>query len=107
MDSKQSCERVIFDQLIKKPVISLLLKFSLFPNPASQWITVEYDLQVIGNTNAVLNIIDATGRVVKSLELSGNKSSVVVDLTTLQKGIYLCNLVADKHTTTSRKLTIQ
>ena len=77
----------------------------IYPNPASQWITVEYDLQLIGNTSAVLNIIDATGRVVKSMELRGNKNSVIVDLTNLQKGIYFCNIVSSKHTF-SRKLTI-
>ncbi len=77
----------------------------IYPNPASRWITVEYDLQLSGNTNAELNIIDATGRVVKSMELRGNKDSVIVDLTNLQKGIYFCNLVSDKHSI-SRKLTI-
>ena len=77
----------------------------IYPNPASQWITVEYDLQSIGDTKAVLNIIDATGRVVKSMKLRGNRNSVIVDLTTLQKGIYFCNLVSDKHSI-SRKLTI-
>ena len=80
-------------------------QLNIYPNPASQWITVEYDLQLIGNTSAVLNIIDATGRVVKSMELRGNKNSVIVDLTNLQKGIYFCNIVSSKHTF-SRKLTI-
>lgn len=81
-------------------------QLNIYPNPASQWITVDYDLQVIGSTNAVLSIIDATGRVVRSVVLRGNKNSVIVDLTTLQKGIYFCNVVSDKHSI-SRKLTIQ
>jgi len=82
-------------------------QLNIYPNPASQWLTVEYDLQVIGSTSAVLNIIDATGRVVKSMGLSENKNNIIVDLTTLRKGIYFCNLVLDKNTITSRKLTVQ
>ena len=82
-------------------------QLTIYPNPASQWITVEYDLQLSGHINPELNIIDATGRVVKSMELSGNRNSVIVDLTTLQKGIYICNLVLDKNNITSRKLTVQ
>lgn len=77
----------------------------IFPNPASQWITVEYDLQSIGDTKAVLNIIDATGRVVRSINLNGNMNSIVVDLTSLQKGFYICKLINGKHTVSSKKFT--
>lgn len=79
----------------------------IFPNPASQWITVEYDLQSIGDTKAVLNIIDATGRVVRSIKLHGNMNSIVVDLTSLQKGFYICKLINGKHTVSSKKFTKQ
>lgn len=82
-------------------------QLNIYPNPASQWVTVEYNLQVIGSTNAVLEIVDATGRVVKTMKLSGNKNTIIVDLATLKKGIYFCNLVSDKHTTNSKKLSIQ
>lgn len=77
----------------------------IYPNPASEWITVEYDVQATECTFAILEIVDATGRIVKSMELRGNKDSVIIDLTTLQKGIYFCNLVSDK-LFISRKLTI-
>lgn len=79
----------------------------MFPTPASEWITVEYDLQGSLRTFAVLEIVDATGRVVKTIRLHGNMNSIVVDLTSLQKGFYICKLINGKHTVSSKKFTKQ
>lgn len=82
-------------------------QLNIYPNPASEWVTVDYDLQVSGSTFAVLEIVDATGRVVKTIRLKGNKNSLVVDLTSLQRGFYFCNLLTDKNRISSKKFTKQ
>jgi hypothetical protein len=82
-------------------------QLNIYPNPVSEWVTVDYDLQVSGSTFAVLEIVDATGRVVKTIRLKGNKNSLVVDLTSLQRGFYFCNLLTGKNRISSKKFTKQ
>jgi PKD repeat protein len=78
-------------------------KLSVYPNPASQNITVEFLLQE--STDIKWNILDITGRVIKTADASAfvsgnNKATIETD--ELINGLYFIQLVSDKGSKTTR-----
>lgn len=68
---------------------------SIFPNPASDQMTVDYTLPP-GATTARLLVQDATGRLVVNLPLN-NTGRMSVPLIGHASGNYTCNLVSESH----------
>ena len=64
---------------------------SLFPNPASQSITIP--VKVLSSENATLEVMDATGRIVmeKNIAFSGNQE-IKIDVSTLENGVYAISI---------------
>lgn len=62
----------------------------IYPNPASSQVTVSYSLK--GDDDAILQLFDATGRVVKQIEVSPVSTQAVVSVSDLTPGIYFCRL---------------
>ncbi len=58
--------------------------FSIFPNPASQTITIKIPDENISNNSC--SLIDASGREIKSIKLSGTETQI--DISDLNPGIY-------------------
>ncbi len=67
------------------------LHFQLYPNPASDNITISYKPE---NGNATLEIYDVTGKRIATEMIS--KSSTVIDLKNLSPGIYLIRIADGK-----------
>ncbi|MEO1412323.1 MAG: T9SS type A sorting domain-containing protein, partial [Bacteroidota bacterium] len=58
----------------------------LFPNPASDQVTVQY--QELRGTEARLALIDLTGRVIQQVELRQSEDQLTIDLSQLSDGFY-------------------
>ena len=65
--------------------------FKLYPNPAREYITLEYDLEY-GTTNAVLEIVDINGVHIETFRLSGFRGVKIIDLRRQQSGTYIIRL---------------
>jgi len=78
------------------------IHFNLFPNPASNIVTLNIDNE--RNTDLILNIYNAIGTLVKSEMLKQNKRQINVG--DLSKGIYLVE-IKSKEWTNKQKLIIQ
>ena len=79
--------------------VSNELLFQLYPNPASDNVTILYHPE---NGNATLEIYDLTGKVVGTEIIS--KASTVVDLKKLSPGIYLIRISDGKSSGAARVL---
>ena len=63
--------------------------FSLYPNPANEAITINLSSQ-IATENCLVEICDGLGRTVKTI--AQVRSNQVIDISTLEKGVYLIRL---------------
>jgi Lysyl oxidase/Secretion system C-terminal sorting domain len=66
------------------------LGFSMYPNPTKG--VVNIIPAFTNNATININVMDAIGRVVKSLSTSGNNSNIEMNLTGLTKGIYIVEI---------------
>jgi hypothetical protein len=64
-----------------------------YPNPASERIKFEYDLQ--GHGKAHLHVFDTSGRIVKELMLGRAFDFIYLDISDLEHGTYIARIVTD------------
>ncbi len=64
---------------------------SVQPNPASNWISVDYSLP-LNETTAELIITSTAGSIVKNLILQENIGQKVIDLSNIPSGTYSYNI---------------
>lgn len=72
-------------------------KISIFPNPANDYINIEYMLE--DNENAYIDIIELTGRILKRISVDYNqagKNIIKVNCNDLGDGMYYIRLVTGK-----------
>ncbi|MBS1644153.1 MAG: T9SS type A sorting domain-containing protein [Bacteroidetes bacterium] len=74
--------------------------FSLFPNPASQSLRVNYSLP------GRLELYDMRGQRVKVIALMPRKGSVQVDVSALSAGVYLAKYLVEGQVLETRKLSV-
>jgi len=67
--------------------------FSAYPNPASERIKFEYDLE--GHNRANLFIFDSSGRLVKELMLGQAFDFLYLDISDLEHGTYVARIVTE------------
>ena len=91
--------RMNFDPALSIENISQETGISLFPNPASNEITVE----VVKEITATLSILDSKGMLLGSYLLNGLSKSI--DITHLSDGIYFI-LLSDGKSTSTRKFVV-
>jgi hypothetical protein len=77
--------------------------FSVYPNPTKGLFTIKNDSQKGINE---IKIIDLLGKEVKTLS-SLNESVEVIDVSSMNKGIYLIQLIDDKNKVYTKKLVIE
>ncbi|MDD3320324.1 MAG: T9SS type A sorting domain-containing protein [Paludibacter sp.] len=70
------------------------IEFSIYPNPASQFIKINNELKI-----SVIQIIDINGKSVKQIN---NFESASIDISELNSGIYLLTVKTDKGTGVKR-----
>ena len=79
--------------------------FDVYPNPAKDYITINYD--VIETTEPLaLAVLDATGRLVQTLQLKGAANQVIIETNGIAAGTYHCNLVAGGTVLQTQKVSI-
>ena len=66
--------------------------FNMSPNPASGRIQVNMTANI---NNLQIVVVDLTGRVVLSKNLISNKENHILDITSLNKGVYMVSAIAD------------
>lgn len=64
--------------------------FLLFPNPANEYIQVQSEL----NEQVVVQLMDLTGKLIKSVTLGANRIHQV-DISDLSSGLYLVKMISD------------
>jgi hypothetical protein len=62
---------------------------AIYPNPANEMVTIEFDLK---ESLDKLNVLDVNGRVVLSINENQYKGMRNIDLNALQSGLYIINL---------------
>ncbi len=79
---------------------------SLFPNPTSS--TVQLEANLVGSSEAILQLFDRTGRLVFSqkAEAQSGKLNQQLDLSNYNKGIYLLKIITEKGHI-NRKVVVQ
>lgn len=90
-----------FDIKERKPVRQL----EVFPNPASDHLEVNYDLNASG-TNS-FELINLVGNTVYRKELTSAKGQLSLDIAKLPRGVYFYVLRNEAKTLATRKLIIQ
>ncbi len=78
---------------------------NLFPNPAKHYVTIAYSLEE-EPANATIMMTDATGRMVKQLQISAKKDQVILPLSDMQPGTYIIQLFLSNKAIASEKLSI-
>ncbi len=76
------------------------------PNPARTYINIKYQKSNIKNTNTILKIYDAQGRVVKELGRLGVEE-LRVDLAGIKPGVYFVKIEANRQIETQRLIIIR
>ena len=79
--------------------------FKLYPNPARKYVIIEYSVKE-ENFNAFIQIIDNSGKIVKSLSFRENHTYQVILLNDLPNGIYICKFVINNKIIEAEKLII-
>jgi len=77
----------------------------LYPNPASDYIAIEYKLDNAYN-KLVLQIADPTGRILLTQDLKGGNNEELINISTLKPGIYNATVIGDGKVISTHKLTI-
>lgn len=72
------------------------IPFSIYPNPTSEYISLNYDNSLL--SNATITIIDYSGKIV----LQTNSITERIDVKDLNTGIYIIQITSDTKTTQSR-----
>jgi hypothetical protein len=79
--------------------------FKLHPNPAGQYVIIEYSVKE-ENFNAFIQILDNSSKFVKSINLQKNHAYQIIPLNDLPNGIYICKFVINNKIIEAEKLII-
>ena len=79
--------------------------FRLYPNPANNYVVIEYTIKN-ENHNGFISFIDNNGKTVKSMVLQDNHDYIVIPITDLPNGIYICKFIINNKIIEAEKLII-
>jgi len=81
-------------------------RMKLYPNPAKNSITIEYNLP--GSVSSgELHIIDQQGRLIKEYKVDNNWDHIIVETAGFAPGLYFCRLVSGTLDQEIKKFVIQ
>jgi hypothetical protein len=92
------------DKLVGKR--SMPPRFKVYPNPASGYIAIEYNIQQQGCDGHIL-LRDNLGKIVKTIPVSSNKHSFIIPTTGLSNGVYYLSLQCNNNHIATEKIAIQ
>ena len=79
--------------------------FNIYPNPSAEDVTIEYNLYT-NNNSATINVSDVTGKILKTIAITGKTGKIYLNNYDLDAGIYFVSLVNDKEKINSQRLVI-
>lgn len=85
------------DTLLGVDQVNSLAQFSVYPNPAKDFITVEND----SNSINAIQISDFNGRIVKTVN-GTNETSLELNISDLSSGVYLLNVTTSEGSTVKK-----
>jgi hypothetical protein len=68
-------------------------KVQAFPNPATSQLTLRWDVSI--SQSAVIQILDLTGKIIATKQLSANETETQIDVSAMVSGIYLYKVQFD------------
>jgi len=89
-----------FDNSLKNSSVELVI----YPNPAGNSINFMYELAT--DENAQINLSDVSGRGIKIIDLKGGSDLHVLDVSTLNNGVYFVSLLKEGRTIANSKIII-
>lgn len=81
---------------------SMLDRFSIYPNPSSNDVMIQF---ANADHSRTISVLDASGREVR--KYSGIENSVLVEKANLENGLYIINVISEGRITASGKLIFQ
>lgn len=81
------------------------LEMSVYPNPTSGSVTINYKFSQ-GEAKGEIIIYDIAGVEVKRVTVTDGNSKIELDNSSLQSGIYICQLTTNKGTTATKKMVV-
>ena len=78
----------------------------VFPNPVSEQLTVDYAFTELPK-DATLQITDILGRSVYRQKMVNKQGQIIVDMTTLQTGLYIASVHSEQHILWQTKVAVQ
>jgi len=91
-------------ELIGVPDFTALDSISIFPNPAKDNITISKNKAITLKTIEVYNLL---GALVKTVDAENNLNDISLDLSALNKGLYLLKLSDENGNTKTKKLALE
>jgi hypothetical protein len=82
------------------------LSLNAYPNPATDFIRIEYELPT-NIDNASLRLIDSNGRAVKNFQVDGHSDYLALNIDDLTKGVYFYFIEYNNIRTKSKKIVVQ
>lgn len=79
-------------------------KFKLYPNPASSYLFIDYD--VIYVKDAKIQIYNSIGSVIYSKKLEEKQDNIKVYISEFENGLYFCSLQIDGKLVNTKKIII-
>ena len=80
---------------------ALGVSLSMEPNPARDWAAFDYTLPET-ESKGVIKITNATGKVIKAIEVSGTQGQYIWDTRNINPGVYFCTFMVNGTGTTSK-----
>jgi len=77
--------------------------FNIYPNPASDMVTIDFSQQATDGDNAAINIFNLNGQCVMNLPCSGKKTNI--SISDLREGVYIVQ-VSNSKINESKRLVI-
>lgn len=90
--------------VLSNPVFEKQTRFSMYPNPAKDVVTVQYDLAI---ENATIEVYDVSGRAISHHSLSSSQGEVSLNTSTYQAGIYIVVVKQNDTVLFQQKLIIE
>ncbi len=78
--------------------------FSLYPNPAKEWVTIAYDLDI---EKAAVEVYDISGRAINQYELSSSKGELQLNTSSYQSGVYIVVVKDNNIVLKQQKLVVE
>ncbi len=83
------------------------IELRAYPNPFNDYTMIAYDLSALSKINkAEVRIVDAVGKVVKSIAVNDRNNTIKVDKGELKSGVYFYSLLVDGKSSKTNKLIV-